>query len=253
MLYLGHSAYFPDWKGIAISEKLGTFFSSYYSETKVKENTMGIFSRFKDIVNSNINAILDKAEDPEKMLKLMIQEMEDTLIELKSNCAAKLAYGIKLERKLEDSLKTFTRWENRAVLAIGKGREDLAREALVEKRNVQTEIDSLKSQIEENHITIEEAKREISTLEEKLVQAKGKLKILKQKEERARNERMAQDAMSKDVAGHFEQMEEKIDRMNAFNDLEKGRTVAEDKFSELEKDEEIEKELNELKNRMEGK
>ncbi len=236
-----------------IGESWHVFFILFFRDKRRRRRMMGIFSRFKDIVNSNINAILDKAEDPEKMLRLMIQEMEDTLIELKSNCAAKLAYGIKLERKLEDNLKTFTRWENRAVLALGKGREDLAREALVEKRNVQAEIDSLRSQIDENHITIEEAKKEISTLEEKLVQAKGKLKILKQKEERARNERMAHEAMSKDVAGHFEQMEDKIDRMNAFNDLEKDHKGAEDKFSEMEKDEEIEKELNELKNRMEGR
>ena len=81
---------------------------------------MGIFSRFKDIVNSNINSLLDKAEDPEKMLRLMIQEMEDTLIELKSNCASMMAEGIRKEKKLDEAKKTLSRWENRAILAIEK-------------------------------------------------------------------------------------------------------------------------------------
>ena len=94
---------------------------------------MGIFSRFMDIVNSNINSLLDKAEDPEKMLRLMIQEMEDTLIELKSNAAGSIAQKIKLERKASDTEATVSRWEQRAMLAIEKGKEDLAREALIEK------------------------------------------------------------------------------------------------------------------------
>ena len=118
---------------------------------------MGIFSRFKDIVNSNINSLLDKAEDPEKMLRLMIQEMEDTLIELKSNCAAMMADGIRKEKLLDETQKTLSRWENRALLAIEKKREDLAREALLEKRNVQAELESLKDQLKDNVSSVVEA------------------------------------------------------------------------------------------------
>ena len=212
---------------------------------------MGIFSRFKDIVNSNINSLLDKAEDPEKMLRLMIQEMEDTLIELKSNCAALMAEGIRKERKLDEQKKTLSRWENRALLALEKGREDLAREALQEKRNVQNELDSMISQIKENLSSVDEAKKEIETLETKLKEAKNKLSILKEKKERAEMERKANDAARKDMNAHFDAMEEKIDRMTSWNNLSKSEKTAEEKFQDFEKDDEIEKELEELKKRIE--
>jgi len=95
---------------------------------------MGIFTRFTDIVSSNINSMLDKAEDPEKMIKLMIHEMEDTLIELKSSCAGVIAGQKKLERKFDNILEKVELWSKRANLAVSKGRDDLAREALLEKR-----------------------------------------------------------------------------------------------------------------------
>lgn len=212
---------------------------------------MGIFSRFKDIVNANINTLLDKAEDPEKMLRLMVQEMEDTLIELKSNCASMMAEGIRKEKKLEEVKKTLTRWENRAVLALEKGREDLAREALVEKRNIQSEIDSLKEQLKDNINAVEESKTEMETLEAKLKETKEKLSILKEKKERAEMERKANDAMRGNVNAHFDAMEERIDRMTSWNDLNRKEKSTEDKFKEFEKDDEIERELAELKKRME--
>lgn len=212
---------------------------------------MGIFSRFKDIVNANINTLLDKAEDPEKMLRLMVQEMEDTLIELKSNCASMMAEGIRKEKKLEEVKKTLTRWENRAVLALEKGREDLAREALVEKRSVQSEIDSLKEQLKDNIKAVEESKTEMETLEAKLKETKEKLSILKEKKERAEMERKANDAMKGNVNAHFDAMEERIDRMTSWNDLNRKEKSTEDKFKEFEKDDEIERELAELKKRME--
>ena len=212
---------------------------------------MGIFSRFKDIVNANINTLLDKAEDPEKMLRLMVQEMEDTLIELKSNCASMMAEGIRKEKKLEEVKKTLTRWENRAVLALEKGREDLAREALVEKRNIQSEIDSLKEQLKDNINAVEESKTEMETLEAKLKETKEKLSILKEKKERAEMERKANDAMRGNVNAHFDAMEERIDRMTSWNDLNRKEKSTEDKFKAFEKDDEIERELAELKKRME--
>ena len=110
---------------------------------------MGIFTRFMDIVNSNINALLDKAEDPEKMLKLMIQEMEDTIIELKSACASRMADEIRTEKMAKDAEASVDRWHNRAVLAIEKGMEDLAREALLEKKNASEKTDRIKEGLAE--------------------------------------------------------------------------------------------------------
>ena len=108
---------------------------------------MGVFSRFKDIVNANINALLDKAEDPEKMLRLMMQEMEDTLIELKSSCAARMASRIRLDKRINEQKALVNRWQSRAQMAIDKGRDDLAREALAEKRKESATLASLESEI----------------------------------------------------------------------------------------------------------
>lgn len=212
---------------------------------------MGIFSRFMDIVNSNINSLLDKAEDPEKMLRLMIQEMEDTLIELKSTCSAKMAQGIRLERKLKETENTLQRWQNRAELAVSKGKEDLAREALLEKRHTAAELDRIKAMLDDNAKQVEEGKTEIHTLEDKLSQAKAKFQMLKEKEDKARMD--GKTSFDRGTEERFQRMEERIDRMNAWNDLGKESSrSAEDRFRDLERDEEIEAELNELKKKAEN-
>src|SRR5215468_8819054 len=95
---------------------------------------MGIFTRLSDIISSNLNAMLDKAEDPEKLIRLMIQEMEDTLIEIKASCAGVMATKKRVQRELDEVMARAEQWAQRAQLAMNKGREDLAREALVEKR-----------------------------------------------------------------------------------------------------------------------
>ena len=84
---------------------------------------MGIFTRFRDIISSNINAILDKAEDPEKLIKLMIREMEDTLVEIKAACAGAMASSKKVQRQLATVQDRIQYWENKAQLAVSKGRD----------------------------------------------------------------------------------------------------------------------------------
>ena len=120
---------------------------------------MGIFTRFSDIVNSNINAILDKAEDPEKIVRLMIQEMEDTLVEVRSAAARSIADKKDLNRKLGSLEHEVREWDDKAELAMRKGREDLAKAALIEKSRVTTAVDAIKQDYSSRRRRPDEAQR----------------------------------------------------------------------------------------------
>ena len=206
---------------------------------------MSIFTRFKDIVNSNINSLLDKAEDPEKMLRLMIGEMEDTVIDLKTTTAARMAEAIRSEKKVEEAKATVERWQARAELAIEKGKDDLAREALIEKKHAQEAYERALENISSLKKSVEEGKEEIRTLEDKIKAAKDKLATLQREQARAQERRDS----SINLNARLEEMENRINRMNAYNDLSKKseEKSAEEKFSEMEKNDEIEAEIERIK------
>jgi phage shock protein A len=185
---------------------------------------MGIFTRFRDIISSNINAILDKAEDPEKLIKLMIREMEDTLY-----------------------------WEEKAELAVKKGRDDLAREALVEKRRHTGRMEGLENELTEHNLLIEQYQDDIRQLEDKLKSARDKQRLLVQRHVHANRKRQAQEEIrrvdSSDAMFKFDELENRIERMEAEADLVNfgKKSVLEAEFDTLGVDEEIEKELQALK------
>ena len=139
---------------------------------------MGIFSRMSDIVNSNINSLLDSAEDPEKMIRLIIQEMEDTLVEVRSSSARVLADRKTAERKLLRITQEVTDWEEKAKLAISKGREDLARAALQEKRAIEEELELCSAELRSADDHIDQLNDEVSQLQQKLSDAKAKQKAI---------------------------------------------------------------------------
>jgi len=214
---------------------------------------MSIFTRFRDIVSSNMNAMLDRAEDPEKMIKLMIREMEDTLIELKSACAGVIAGRKKLQRRQEDISERVDLWGQRAELAVNKGRDDLAREALVEKRRFSELAESLDYEISEHNGLIKQYQGDISELDMKLSSAKEKKRILIQRHKKAGNKKRAQEDIrrmdSADTMARFEHLESRIDRMEAEADMVNyGKTQSvDDQFDGLAADEDIEKELANMK------
>ena len=212
---------------------------------------MGVFSRFMDIVNANINALLDKAEDPEKMIKLMMQEMEDTLIELKSSCASKMATKAKLDRKRDELDNLAKRWMSRAELALGKGREDLAREALMEKRRALNEQARIADDASRYDEMIKKSKEDIGKLEDKLQSLRQKHQTIIERAARAREEQSANDTLRKasDAAAfsRFEHMEQQVDRMEADASMSKPKVDLESKFADLEELDDIEAELAQLR------
>ena len=214
---------------------------------------MGIFTRFRDIVSSNINAMLDKAEDPEKLIKLMIREMEDTLVEIKASCAGVMAERKKIERQLEEVQSREKQWGERAELAVTKGRDDLAREALVERRRYSDQADALKRELEECEGLVAQYQDDIRQLEEKLETARERQRILVQRHIHANRKKRAQQEIrrmdSAEAIIKFEELENRIERMEAEADLVNfGRKpTLETELGSLVLDEEIEKELQGLK------
>lgn len=214
---------------------------------------MGIFTRFRDIVSSNINSMLEKAEDPEKLIKLMIQEMEDTLVELKASCAGTMAARTKVIRSLTESRNRVKSWDSKAKLAIEKGREDLAREALIEKRAYTEQVDNLDAEVKDLDVLVEKYRKDIDQLEEKLQTTRNKHRVLVERhihaEKRTKARNNIRHADTSDAFLRFEQFENRIDRMEASADLvtPRKKPTLEDEFKTLEGDEEIEKELASLK------
>ena len=226
---------------------------------------MGVFSRFLDIINSNINSLLDQAEDPEKMVKLMINEMEDTIIEIKTNCAAAIGAENTAKRKVAELEGLVDRWQKRAELAISKGRDDLAREALLEKKKLSAELDRLRAESERYDNLVRKYKEDLAKLDEKLSNAKAKYQAMREQAAREAEERRKAQSSSytytynwssknrdADPVDRFSKMEEHIDKMSERKNQNTENKDTEAKFKDLEEQDEIESELEQLKKQMKG-
>ena len=214
---------------------------------------MGIFTRFKDIVTANMNSMLDKAEDPEKMIKMMIREIEDTLVELKTSCAGAIASKKTVQRNLDNVRERLEQWNTRAELAVQKGRDDLAREALLEKRRFSTKIDVLEQEFTQHAALVEQYQEEIRQLEDKLKSSREKQRMLVQRQIHAKRKLQAQEDIRRmdnhETLARFDKMENRIEQMEAEADLVNygTKSTLDEQFEEIIMDDDIEQELQRLK------
>lgn len=219
---------------------------------------MGIFTRFSDIVNSNLHAILDKAEDPEKMVRLIIQEMEDTLVEVRSTAARTIADRKALDRRIAHWQQEVEDWEGKAELAMSRGREELARAALVEKQQAADQVTSLEAESERLAESLEKLNEDIGRLQAKLDDARSRQKSLIQRRKAASTRlearRRVHDNRLDDALSRFEGYEQRLDRMEGEAealDIGRGGDVR-DAFRDLEVDRAVEDELEALRARVRG-
>ena len=213
---------------------------------------MGIFSRFSDIVNSNINALLDKAEDPEKMVRLIIQEMEDTLVEVRSSSAKTIAEKKELQRVVNRLHEEVNDWQAKAELALSKDRDDLARAALIERQKAETQADAVSRDIAnlDEHIT--KLQDEVSQLQEKLADAKARQKSMLMRQQTVANRLEVKKTLDStklnDAMYRFERYEQKIDNLEAqVEAYDLGKKTLKDEFAELAAQDKIDHELAALK------
>lgn len=217
---------------------------------------MGLFSRFTDIVNANLNSMLDKAEHPEKMIRLIIGEMEETLVEVRSTAAKNIAEQKTLARKVKAAEDGITHWHGKAEVALAKSRDDLAKSALAQKHKCQAELTQLNCENEQLSEFLSAIQEDAQRLQDKLNEAKRRQEALMLRQESAEVRlKMRETAVIHNIdeaMAKFERYQQKIDHLEAqveSYDLTKNKDLS-TQISELEQDDTVEAELAEMKKKV---
>ncbi len=217
---------------------------------------MGIFSRLTDIVNSNLNALLARAEDPEKIIRLIIQEMEETLVEVRSGAVRAIAERKELERRAASLRREQEEWERKAELALTRGREDLAKGALLARARIGEALAATEAQLAHVSEALALQGEDIAKLQAKLADAKARERglIARHKSAATRLKVRAKlyDERITDAFARFEAVERALDqaegKLEAF-DLGRGKSLAEE-FADLDAESAVAEELARLKERL---
>jgi len=213
---------------------------------------MSIFSRMTDIINSNLNALLDKAEDPEKMVRLIIQEMEEALVEVRSTSARAIADRKELERRRDWQEAEAQEWERKAEIAVRKGRDDLAKGALVESNKSRESIDIMSEELTALEDTLSKLNEDVGALQAKIKDAKARQNAIiirgKAAQTRLGVRRTLSDHNIDDAIARFETYERKMDDLEGqIESYDMGQKTLSDEISDLEGDEDVDDQLNQLK------
>jgi phage shock protein A len=221
---------------------------------------MGIFSRLAQLIQSNINDLISRSEDPEKMLNQVVLEMSNQLVEAKKQVAASIADEKRLAKQLEQELANAQEWEKKAMMAVRAGNEPLAKEALARKREHDDLAATYRDQWTKQSAAVEQLKKALRLLNDKIEEAKRKKNVLIARKKRAEAQRAIQDTMSglKDQSAFetFDRMAAKVDQIEA--EAEAGAELAEEysgdtlaaKFKQLEGTQTDDEELTALKRKM---
>jgi len=217
---------------------------------------MGLFSRFTDIINANLNSMLDKAEDPEKMIRLIIQEMEETLVEVRSTAAKHIAEKKTVSRQVQVLESSIENWQNKAELALEKDRDDLAKMALSEKHKCSAQLVDVQKELTQIDEFLASVQDDGQRLQEKLSDAKRRQEAytLRQKSAEVRLKVRQKAAIYNidEAISKFERYQQKVDRVEAeieAYDMTQNQDL-ESQFRSLETDDSLEQEFAELKKKV---
>ena len=217
---------------------------------------MTIFSRITDIINANISALLERAEDPEKMIRLMIQEMEGTLVEVRSQSVRAIADKREIERRIERLDTSGQEWEDKAALALGKGREELARSALVVKRKLEDQTVLLREELALIEESLARQNADLAKLQAKIDEAKARKSSIELRmstaKDRVRVRRALHDDRVEGALNRYGALERRIDELEAgaeVYDMGKAKTL-EQEFAELEAEADVAEDLERLRARV---
>lgn len=219
---------------------------------------MGFFDRISRVVRSNINSLVGQAEDPEKILEQTVMDMQDDLIQLRQAVAQAIATQKRTERQQSQAQSTADEWYRRAQLALQKGDENLAREALTRRKTYQETADALRSQIEQQSSVVIKLKQNMMTLESKISEAKTKKDMYIARARSAQASQQINDMMGRvgtsSALSAFERMEEKVLQLEAQSEAiaELGTDDLEKQFAALESGSDVDTELAAMKSQLTG-